>query len=479
MRGGSSNLSDWKTIPKGPHHLRVELQFHIGCRYSETVACETAAGGGPPGLGGECGAGRGGDPVVSASGFSGVRDGARVISSTYPGEEGSETTACALRIRLNAGVKMYPPCFATHVLNIAYTRACRTIRNVAEEMMAVKAAVFYGKEDVRIENVPEPIPENHEVLIQVERTGICGTDLHEYVAGPMFAVPGTILGHEFSGTVVEPGKDVHGFAPGDRVAGIGVTGCGMCYYCRHGLAQLCETPTFIGLRRPGALAPLAAVPASALFLVPENLSLAEAALVEPLSVSFHAVRRGRVAVGDSVYIAGAGPIGLGVLQAVRAAGASEIIVSEVSTRRRQAASELGATRIVDPTSEDAVEVAHSLTFGRGVDVAFDTAGVQPAFDAALAATRKQGRLVIVAAWERPAALEMSSLLLREVELVYTFAYEAETEVPALLKLMSRGDIQAAPMVSSEIGLGDVVARGFEELRTNRDAQVKILINPSA
>lgn len=342
----------------------------------------------------------------------------------------------------------------------------------------MKAAVFHGIEDVRVEDVPEPTVGHQDVLIRVERAGICGTDLHEYLGGPIFAVPGTTLGHEYSGTVVELGSEVRGLAVGDRVAGVGVTGCGVCYLCRHGLTGICDTPTFVGLRIPGALAPLAAVPASALFVVPENLSLTEAALVEPLGVAFHAVRRGRVAAGESVYIAGAGPIGLGVLQAARAAGASEIIVSEVSTRRRQAALELGATRVIDPTAEDVVAVTQSLTFGRGADVGFDTAGVQAAFDPAISAIRKRGRFVVVAAWERPASLEMTGPLLRELELIFTFCYEAEEEIPQLLKLMARGQIKASPMITSQIDLASIVSGGFEELRNNRDEQVKILVDPS-
>ncbi|MDO8383849.1 MAG: 2,3-butanediol dehydrogenase [Microbacterium sp.] len=342
----------------------------------------------------------------------------------------------------------------------------------------MKAAVWHAKEDIRIEEVPDPTPASGEVVIQVERTGICGTDLHEYTSGPLFAIPQTILGHEYSGTVVDMARDVTGFRVGDRVAGVGVTGCGVCYYCRHGLTGICDSPTFIGLRRPGALAPLASMPASALFVVPDELSLAEAALVEPLGVAFHAVRRSRLAPGETVYVAGAGPIGLGVIQTARAAGASEIIVSEVSSRRRAAATELGATRVIDPTIEDTLEITRSLTFGRGADVGFDTAGVQAAFDPAIAAIRKRGRFVVVAAWERPAAFEMSGPLLREIELIFTFCYEAEEEIPQLLKLLARGDIQAAPMITSEIPLDAVVAKGFQELRDHRDVQVKILVNPA-
>lgn len=342
----------------------------------------------------------------------------------------------------------------------------------------MKAAVFHGKQDIRVEDVREPTVENDEVLIKVERAGICGTDLHEYMGGPIFALPGVTLGHEYSGTVVDIRRGVQGFSVGDRVTGISVTGCVACYCCRHGLTSLCDTPTFVGLRSPGALASFAAVPASALFVVPEGLSLTEAALVEPLGVAFHAVRRGRVAAGESVYIAGAGPIGLGVLQSARAAGASEIIVSEISPRRRLAALELGATRVIDPTVEDVVSITHSLTFGRGADVSFDTAGVQAAFDPAIAATRKRGRFVVVAAWERPASLQMQDYLLRELELIFTFGYESEEEIPQLLKLMARGEIKASPMITSEIKLASIVSAGFEELRHNRDSQVKILIDPS-
>lgn len=342
----------------------------------------------------------------------------------------------------------------------------------------MKAAVYFGREDIRVMDVPEPTCGINEILVKIELSGICGTDLHEYMGGPYFALPGVALGHEFSGTIIDMGSGVTGFSVGDRVAGIGVTGCEKCYYCRQGLTGLCSDPTFIGLRTGGALAALVAVPASAVFHVPESLSMKEAALLEPLGVAFHAVRRGQVVAGETVFVAGAGPIGLGVIQAVRASGASEVIVCEVSPRRRQAALELGATCVIDPTAEDAVAIVHSLTFGRGVDICFDTAGVQKAFDTATGTLRKRGRFVMVAAWEKPASFDLPDYLLRELEFIFSFSYEAENEIPNLLKLMARGDIKALPMISAEIALDSIVSDGFEELRNNREGQVKILVNPS-
>lgn len=180
----------------------------------------------------------------------------------------------------------------------------------------MRAAIYHGREDVRIEELPDPSPRAGEVVIEVARAGICGTDLHEYIAGPMHAAPGgVVIGHEYSGTVVGVGSGVREFTEGDRVCGVGVFfGCGECGFCKQGAEALCGAVGFIGFAVNGALARYASLPTKALFRIPDEISLAEAAVVEPIASAYHAVRRSGLAAGGTVFIAGAGPIGLALVQ---------------------------------------------------------------------------------------------------------------------------------------------------------------------
>ncbi|ADT96912.1 2,3-butanediol dehydrogenase [Mycolicibacterium gilvum] len=343
----------------------------------------------------------------------------------------------------------------------------------------MRAAIYHGREDVRIEELPDPSPRAGEVVIEVARAGICGTDLHEYIAGPMHAAPGVVIGHEYSGTVVGVGSGVREFTEGDRVCGVGVFGCGECGFCKQGAEALCGTVGFIGFAVNGALARYASLPTKALFRIPDEISLAEAAVVEPIASAYHAVRRSGLAAGGTVFIAGAGPIGLALVQFSLAQGATQVIVSEVSATRRVAAHRVGATRVIDPLAEDAVEVVRTLTNGNGVDVSFDAAGVQPALDAALGVLRPRGRLMVVAIWEAPAGIDINRSVMREANIGFSFCYEAQRQVPAILDLLATGAISLGELITDEIPLDAVVSQGLEELRVNRDAHVKILIDPSA
>lgn len=342
----------------------------------------------------------------------------------------------------------------------------------------MQAAVYRGREDVRIEELPDPTPRAGEVAIEVARAGICGTDLHEYMAGPMHAAPGIIMGHEYSGTVVGVGPGVHDFIEGDRVCGVGVFGCGECGPCRQGAEALCTTVGFIGFNVHGALARYASLPAKALFRIPDEISLIQAALVEPIASAYHAVRRSRLTAGETVFIAGAGPIGLALVQFSLTQGASQIVVAEVSATRRAAAQRIGAARVIDPHLEDAAEVVRTLTDGRGVDVSFDAAGAQPALDAALGVLRPRGRLVVVAIWEALANVDINRNIMREAEISFSFCYEAQWQVPEILSLIAKRAINPDQLLTDEIPLDAVVSRGFEGLRNNREAHIKILVDPA-
>ena len=222
------------------------------------------------------------------------------------------------------------------------------------------------------------------------------------------------LGHEFSGTVEEVGEDVQGLKGGDRVCVQPTIYDDECLSCRRGLVNCCDKNGFIGLSGwGGGMSEHVVVPQHSVKKLPDNVSLEVGALVEPLAVGWHAVSISPYKPGDRVLVLGGGPIGLAVVQALRARSFDTIIVSEISPRRKQYAREFGAHHVIDPNKDDVVKEVQRFTHGEGVDVAFDAAGVQVGVDAAMLAVKARGMVVNIAVWEKRATLNMNELVFRE------------------------------------------------------------------
>jgi threonine dehydrogenase-like Zn-dependent dehydrogenase len=316
-------------------------------------------------------------------------------------------------------------------------------------------------------------------VLQVHRAGICGTELRGYATGHAHAPLPLVMGHEISGVVVGLGEGVDALAPGDRVTVAPLGYCGHCRWCRQGATSLCERPLRPWTATNGGFAERAAVPAHLVFPLPDGLSLDEAALAEPIAVGYHAVRRGELQIGQTALVCGAGPIGLGIVQVAVAAGTSQMLVSELSAGRRQAALALGATRVVDPAAEDPLECVRAATGGLGVDVAFEAGGVQETLDLALAAVRNRGVVVNVAGREGPSTVPLGALLRREIEVRLSFGCDAYEELPVVLDLMARKVVDAGRMVSHHIPLEEIVPRGFEALLADRETHLKVLVDPNS
>lgn len=254
--------------------------------------------------------------------------------------------------------------------------------------------------------------------------GICGTDLHEYLGGANLIPKDTphpitnetlplALGHEFSGTVEEIGDDVQNVKTGDRVCVQPMIYDGECLSCTRGLVNCCDKNGFVGLSGwGGGMSEHVVVLQDAVKKLPDNVSLEVGALVEPLAVGWHAVASSPYKAGDRVLVLGGGPIGLAVVQALKARSCESIIVSELSPRRKQYAKEFGAHHVLDPTKDDIVKEVQRLTNG-GADIAFDAAGVQIGVDTAMLAIKARGMLVNIAVWEKRATLNMNELVFRE------------------------------------------------------------------
>ncbi len=214
----------------------------------------------------------------------------------------------------------------------------------------MKAAVFFGKHDLRVVDVPDPVPGPNDVRIKIAFCGVCGTDLHIY-NGDGGAVPvptGTILGHEFSGIVDAVGSEVKGFKPGDRVSVDPNEWCGECYFCKNARAHFCTQMKGFGTTYPGGFAEYVCVPEKQVYHLPEELSLEAASQSETVSCCVNGIDLCRIKAGSNVLILGAGPIGLMMLQLARHCGAGKIVVSELIEEKRQMARKLGADVVVDP-----------------------------------------------------------------------------------------------------------------------------------
>lgn len=351
----------------------------------------------------------------------------------------------------------------------------------------MKAARWHDRKDIRIEEVPEPSPKPGEVKIKVAWAGICGSDLHEYVAGPIFIPTVTthpltrekapiIMGHEFSGEVVQLGEGVDGFNMGDRVTVEPIIACGACPSCRQGKYNLCVRLGFHGLSGGGGgFAEYTTFPAKFVHKLPDGMTLEEGALVEPVAVAVHAVRKGRMLEGESVIVFGGGPIGLSVIAAARAAGAQKIIAVEIAEKRREYARKVGADLVLNPTEVKVREEVMKLTGGLGLDIAFETAGVEAALHGAVECLRPEGRVVIVSIWEKPIALNPNLLVMTEKEFIGTIGYR--DIYPATMALMADQRINASQFITAKINLDQIVEDGFEELIRNKEQHVKILVSP--
>lgn len=260
-------------------------------------------------------------------------------------------------------------------------------------------------------------PGKSDVVIRIVRSSICGSDLHIYKGKhPSVTLPCTI-GHELSGEVVETGSDVHNFKVGDRVIVEPIIYCGECEACRKGNYSQCERVSFTYRNGDGAMANYIVVPEKTVYHMPDDMTYAEGALIEPLAVVTHAVRRADINLGDTVFIMGAGTIGLLTAALCSLNGASKIIVADLQDNKLELAKEFGATHVINSQKEDLQEAIFRLTDGKGVDKAFECVGLEVTLTQVLLSLKKNGLATMVGIFENPTInLNVARFITHEIRL---------------------------------------------------------------
>src|SRR4051794_16623376 len=350
----------------------------------------------------------------------------------------------------------------------------------------MQALRFHAAHDLRIEDIAEPpSPAPGEIVVSVVNCGICGTDLHEYIAGPIVtptephplngAQNPQILGHEFAGDVIAVGEGVTKVVEGDRVAIMPLAYCGHCAYCRRGLQHLCTTMACVGLSHAwGGMGELATVAEYQVVRLPDGVTYRQGALIEPTAVAAYGVERAGVAPGDRVLVTGAGPIGALAALCARAAGAATVYISEPNPARRARADALGVATVLDPTSVDVPQLLHDETDGLGVDVVIECSGHPNGFAAGIHSLRRRGTLAQTGLFVGEASVEPMLWALNDLTIVGTWCYWVYN-FDRIAAQIAAGDLPVERVVTSNADL-DGAPDAFARLASGRADEIKVLID---
>jgi L-iditol 2-dehydrogenase len=322
----------------------------------------------------------------------------------------------------------------------------------------MKAAILYKPKKIKIEEREVPTPSSEEVLIQVMVTGICRSDVNFYEQGRIgdsVVRNPIILGHECSGVVVNKGQKVKKFIKGDRVVVEPGFPCKNCEFCKSGQYNLCRNMKFLGTPPvDGTFREYIAAPEDCVFEIPENVSFEEAALAEPSAVAIQAVKRGKIGLGETVAIVGAGPIGLLTLQVARSAGASKVYISDLEEFRLEKAKVLGADKTIDAKGEGDVREIMKLAHNQGVDVALEAVGSSDTIDKAIQMVRPGGRVVVIGTGgESQIKINIYEISSKELDFFGVWRYLRA--FPTALALIAKGAIKTEDIITHRFPLEEI------------------------
>jgi (R,R)-butanediol dehydrogenase/meso-butanediol dehydrogenase/diacetyl reductase len=339
----------------------------------------------------------------------------------------------------------------------------------------MKAISYQGKNAIAVVDKPVPRATGNQVLIQVAYAGICGTDLSIAAGKHPRATPPLVMGHEFSGRVVELPQDSHSdLHVGDSVTVYPLLSCGECYICQMGLPHVCRDLKLLGIDTDGAFAEYVLAQEDAVLRVPDSLAGVQGALIEPLAVCVHSARMSRLQIGDTVVVTGAGPIGSLMAMVARAAGAAQVIVTEVAPARIRGAQKMGFT-VLNAADEDLVGQVLDATDGRGGDIVFEATGHASVAPYLMDLVRIRGQIVQVGIFKEPVPLDMRTLNFHEVDVIGARVYTKE-DFRRTISLAAEQRFDLNPLVSHVLPLDEGVD-GFASAQNATSLKVLFKIQP--
>lgn len=343
----------------------------------------------------------------------------------------------------------------------------------------MKALILNEYNKFDYEEMAAPAIGPDDVLIQVKAVGICGSDVHGMDGSTGRRQPPIVMGHEAAGIITETGVNVSRWKTGDRVTFDSTVYCGQCWFCRRGQINLCDNRKVLGVscddyRQHGAFAEYVTVPQHILYLLPDNLEFAQAAMVEALSIAFHAVERTDISINDTAVVVGSGMIGLLVIQTLRTAGCGKIIAVDLDRAKLDLACKLGADIGLKSDACNVAEEIAALTDNRGADVAFEVVGITDTVTMAIESLRKGGSLTLVGNISPKVEIPLQSVVTREITLNGSCA--SSGEYPACLDMIARGSVDVDTLISVRAPLKDG-NNWFKRLYDKEPGLMKVILIP--
>ncbi len=337
----------------------------------------------------------------------------------------------------------------------------------------MQGTVYKNVQFVEIDEIEKPKIGNNEALIKVKYTGICGTDLHIYEGlHPRAKVP-LVMGHEISGIVDEIRTNRKDIKVGERVVINPLISCGNCFPCKENNPHLCSNLNLVGIDQNGGFAEYVKVRNDKLYKIPDSLSMDLAALMEPVAVAVHAVRKSQLSLGDKVAVIGGGPIGQLIAQICKLNGASSVIISEINAERVNFAEGLGI--ITGSSPEESIKKVKEITKGKGADIVYEAVGIQDTYSYATDLVKVGGKIIAVGAASKPIALNFWKIYFEELKIIGIHVYKPE-DIKIAIDLLNRYPKIFQPFISKVIELKDLQVE-LKSMANGVVKSMKVLVKP--
>ena len=337
----------------------------------------------------------------------------------------------------------------------------------------MKQAIMTAPGKIEFRETDRPTPAPDEVIMQVKRIGVCGSDIHVYHGMHPYTSYPVIQGHEVSGIVAAVGEGVEGVHPGDTITFIPQVACGECYPCKHGMYHICEKLKVMGFQTTGAAQEYFALPVDKVFTVPEGVSLDEAAFIEPVSVAVHAIRRGGGAEGKKVLVLGAGTIGNLTAQVANASGAEAVMITDISDYKLDKARACGIDFAINTTREDLNDAVLEHFGASRADLILECVGAQATASQAVAVARKGSTIVIVGVFGEQPRVDLGLVQDRELTLVGTLMYQKPDYAHAI-ELVSSGQMHLDALITHRFAFEDYL-EAYHTIEESGGNYMKVMI----